>query len=125
MNFRFALLAAGTLWVALSEPISATSRRKVLHPIADQVTTAAIDIAKTAIQTRLSRVPADGQIEIAFAPLPERSAERLVIKVIDAAQVSVFMAAYGMTSKPIADAMCAAAARGIAVSIVRKLRHRA
>ena len=115
MNFRFALLAAGTLWVVLGEPISATSRRKVLHPIADQVTTAAIDLANAAIQTR---VPADGQIEIAFAPLPERSAERLVIKVIDAAQVSVFMAAYGMTSKPIADAMCDAAARGIAVSAV-------
>ena len=82
------------------------------HPVADAITTTAIDIAANSIQTRLSRVPADGQIEIAFASLPQRQAERLVIKVIDAGETSVFMAAYQMTSKPIADALCRANARG-------------
>jgi phosphatidylserine/phosphatidylglycerophosphate/cardiolipin synthase-like enzyme len=96
----------------------AKTRKKVAPTIADEMTTAAIDIATKAVETRMSRVPADGTIEIAFAPVPQRSAERLVIKVIDAAQSSLFMAAYGMTSKPIADAMCRAAARGVAVSAV-------
>ena len=62
--------------------------------------------------------PASANIEIAFAPLPQRSAERLVIKVINAGEASVFMAAYQMTSKPIADALCRAAERGVAVSAV-------
>ena len=85
---------------------------------ADEITTAAIDVARDAIETKQVRLPAMGTIEIAFAPLPQRSAERLVIKVIDAAETSVFMAAYQMTSKPIADALCRAADRGIAVSAV-------
>ena len=85
---------------------------------ADQITTAAIDVAKSTIETRLSRVPSGATLEIAFAPVPQRAAERLVIKVIDAAETSVFMAAYQMTSKPIADALCRAATRGAAVSVV-------
>ena len=113
MNMRFAVSA---LCLCAISALPAVAGRK--HPVADAVTTAAIDIARTAIQTRLSRVPADGQIEIAFAPMPARSAERLVIKVIDAGETSVFMAAYQMTSKPIADALCRASARGLAVSAV-------
>ena len=85
---------------------------------ADEITTAAIDIAKEAIETRLARVPATGIVEIAFAPVPARSAEHLVIKIIDSGETSIFMAAYQMTSKPIADAMCRAASRGVAVSAV-------
>ena len=113
MNMRFAVSA---LCLCAISALPAVAGRK--HPVADAVTTAAIDIASTAIQTHLSRVPADGQIEIAFAPMPVRSAERLVIKVIDAGETSVFMAAYQMTSKPIADALCRASARGLAVSAV-------
>jgi len=116
MKLRF--LFAAAFFVAAYATSQAGSGTRSAHPVTDQITTAAIDVAKTAIQSRLARVPADGQIEIAFAPLPQRSAERLVIKVIDAARTSVFMAAYGMTSKPIADAMCNAAARGVAVSAV-------
>jgi phosphatidylserine/phosphatidylglycerophosphate/cardiolipin synthase-like enzyme len=119
MTLRFGTFIV--ILLALAAPVDA--KRKPVHKtIADQITTGAIDIATKALETRLSRVPADGQIEIAFAPLPQRSAERLVIKVIDAAQVSVFMAAYQMTSKPIADAMCFAAARGVAVSAVLDAR---
>ncbi len=100
------------------DPAWGTTRHRPGATVADQMTTAAIDLATKAVETRLARVPSDGQIEIAFAPVPQRSAERLVIKVIDAAQSSLFMAAYGMTSKPIADAMCRAAERGVAVSAV-------
>ncbi len=109
---------AGLIICLACLPAQSGARKKSSNPVADQITTAAIDVAKRAIETRLSRVPADGQIEIAFAPMPQRSAERLVIKLIDSAQMSLFMAAYEMTSKPIADAMCAAAARGVAVSAV-------
>jgi len=102
----------------VNAPLAAATRHKYAHPIADQMTTAAIDIADKASETRPSRVPIDGKIEIAFAPVPQGSAERLVNKVIGTAETSVFMAAYQMTSKPIADALCAAAARGVAVSLV-------
>jgi phosphatidylserine/phosphatidylglycerophosphate/cardiolipin synthase-like enzyme len=84
----------------------------------DPITTGAIDTASDGLKTKLSRVPAIGTIEIAFAPYPQRSAERLVKKIIDSAQTSVVIAAYQMTSKPIADSLCKAAARGIAVTAV-------
>ena len=86
--------------------------------VTDQITTGAIDVAKGALEARLSRMPTAGTIEIAFAPKPQRQAERLVQKVIAAAQTSIFLAAYQMTSKPIADSLCQAAARGIAVTAV-------
>ncbi len=120
MMFRI-LLGAICLCIMALLPASA-ARKAARHPVADAMTTAAIGIAANAIQSRLSRVPTEGQIEIAFAPLPQRSAERLVIKVIDAAETSVFMAAYQMTSKPIADALCRANARGLAVSAVLDAR---
>ena len=56
--------------------------------------------------------------EIAFSPFPYRSAEKLVIKVINSAKDSVFMAAYQFTSKPIAEALCLAIERGAAVGVV-------
>jgi phosphatidylserine/phosphatidylglycerophosphate/cardiolipin synthase-like enzyme len=84
----------------------------------DPITTGAIDPAADGLKTKLSRVPAIGTIEIAFAPYPQRSAERLVKKIIDTAKTSVVIAAYQMTSKPIADSLCKAAARGVAVTAV-------
>jgi len=113
MMTRF-FLATG-LCLVLTAATEAASARKPVP--ADPITTATIDKSQADTQAR-GRVPGDSQIEIAFAPKPSRQAERLVIKVIDSAKDSAFMAAYHMTSKPIADAMCRAAARGIAVSAV-------
>ena len=112
-----AVFLAGAAFL-LSEPGWASSRKRANPPMVDPMTTAAIDGSAKAVEPKPSRVPSEFQIEIAFAPKPQRSAERLVIKVIDAAQSSLFMAAYGMTSKPIADAMCRAVERGVAVSAV-------
>jgi phosphatidylserine/phosphatidylglycerophosphate/cardiolipin synthase-like enzyme len=106
----FAVISGGAAWAGDARTPTATS--------VDAMTTATIDPAAKYGATRVSKIPTEGTIEIAFAPVPQRSAERLVIKVIDAAQHSLFMAAYGMTSKPIADAMCRAAARGVAVAAV-------
>ncbi|WP_196502428.1 phospholipase D-like domain-containing protein [Aestuariivirga litoralis] len=107
---------ATALSLALLSSAEAALRKRAKPPVADQIITSTIDVPKT-VEGR-TRIPTGSQIEIAFAPKPQRQAERLVIKVIEAADTSVFMAAYSMTSKPIADAMCRAAARGVAVSAV-------
>ena len=57
-------------------------------------------------------------IDVAFSPSPDNAAEQLVIKAIDKAGTSVVMAAYHLTSLPIANALCAASAKGLAVSII-------
>ena len=114
MRFLFSVL----LFAFFASEIAADTKAKTNCNVADQITTGAIDIAADAIKTKLSRVPAIGTIEIAFAPYPQRSAERLVKKIIDSAQTSVVIAAYQMTSKPIADSLCKAAARGVAVTAV-------
>lgn len=116
MTLRFAF----AIWILVffASEVAAAKIAKPACTLTDQITTGAIDIAADTIKTRLSRVPASGTIEIAFAPVPQRSAERLVKKIIDSANLSVMMAAYQMTSKPIADAMCAASLRGVAVTAV-------
>ena len=116
MKLRFSI---AILIVALSASEAAAAKKsKPSCNLSDQITTGAIDVATDAIKTRLSRVPSTGTIEIAFAPYPQRSAERLVKKIIDTAQTSVIIAAYQMTSKPIADSLCNAAERGVAVTAV-------
>jgi phosphatidylserine/phosphatidylglycerophosphate/cardiolipin synthase-like enzyme len=114
MRFSFILLFVA---FCVSE-VTAEPQPKPNCDIADQITTGAIDVAADGLKTKLSRVPATGTIEIAFAPYPQRSAERLVKKIIDTAKTSVVIAAYQMTSKPIADSLCKAAARGVAVTAV-------
>ena len=114
LRFSFSVL----LLAFLASEVAAGTSAKPNCSITDQITTGAIDVAADAIKTRLSRVPSTGTIEIAFAPYPQRSAERLVKKIIDTAQTSVVIAAYQLTSKPIADSLCSAAARGVAVTAV-------
>lgn len=116
MNLRFSI--AIVMLVLSAGQVAACKKAKPSCNIADQITTGSIDVAPDAIKTRLSRAPSTGTIEIAFAPYPQRSAERLVKKIIGTAQTSVIIAAYQMTSKPIADSLCQAAARGVAVTAV-------
>ena len=56
------------------------------------------------------------EIEVAFSP--NGGAETLVLKTIDAAKVSVRVAAYGFTSKPVAVALLNAHKRGVDVRVV-------
>ncbi len=114
--FKLIVLACGLLGLLVA-PVAAKSK-KAVPALADQITTGAIDRAKIANDRRLNRVPSGSLIEIAFAPFPQRQAQRLVEKIIDASNVSVVIAAYQMTSKPIADALCNAAARGVMVTAV-------
>jgi phosphatidylserine/phosphatidylglycerophosphate/cardiolipin synthase-like enzyme len=114
---RFAISMLMVL-VCTTSAMAAPRKKPQTCSIADQITTGAIDMAKGALEQRISRVPTAGTIEIAFAPKPQRQAERLVQKVIASAQKYIFVAAYQMTSKPIADSLCQAAARGVAVTAV-------
>ena len=114
--FKSLVLCCGII-ALLVGPVAAKSK-KAVPAITDQITTGAIDKAKIASERRLSRVPSGSLIEIAFAPFPQRQAQRLVEKIIDASEVSVVIAAYQMTSKPIADALCNAATRGVMVTAV-------
>jgi phosphatidylserine/phosphatidylglycerophosphate/cardiolipin synthase-like enzyme len=72
---------------------------------------------------RLASSGEKGEVDVAFSPHPEGSAQRLVIKVIDAAQHSIEIAAYEFTSKPIADALIRAAGRGVKVYLVADARE--
>jgi phosphatidylserine/phosphatidylglycerophosphate/cardiolipin synthase-like enzyme len=114
LRFSFYIL----LLAFFASEVAAAGKPKPNCTSTDPITTGAIDTASNGIETKLSRMPAIGTIEIAFSPYPQRSAERLVKKIIDSAQTSVVIAAYQMTSKPIADSLCKAAARGIAVTAV-------
>lgn len=116
MNLRFSLSVL--LLALMANEVVAAGKIKPNCTATDPITTGAIDTAAGSIKTKLSRLPAMGTIEIAFAPYPQRSAERLVKKIIDSAETSVIIAAYQMTSKPIADSLCKAAERGIAVTAV-------
>jgi phosphatidylserine/phosphatidylglycerophosphate/cardiolipin synthase-like enzyme len=61
-------------------------------------------------------VQAKGTMEAAFSP--DGGGERLVIKVIDAAQSEIKVLAYSFTSAPITRALLAARKRGVAVTVV-------
>jgi phosphatidylserine/phosphatidylglycerophosphate/cardiolipin synthase-like enzyme len=61
-------------------------------------------------------VQAKGTMEVAFSP--DGGGERLVIKVIDAAQSEIKVLAYSFTSAPITRALLAARKRGVAVTVV-------
>jgi len=62
------------------------------------------------------KVPATGEIEIAFSP--NEGAEALVIKTIDAAKTEIRMLAYSFTSAPVVEALIRAKKRGVDVALV-------
>jgi phosphatidylserine/phosphatidylglycerophosphate/cardiolipin synthase-like enzyme len=59
---------------------------------------------------------ADPSIQVAFSP--HQAATEAVVAAIESAQKTVHVAAYSFTSKPIADALIAAHARGVEVEAV-------
>lgn len=62
------------------------------------------------------RMPASGEVEVAFTPRDD--AEKLLLKVIGSARRSLQVQAYAFTSRRIADALVAAQARGVAVEVL-------
>lgn len=63
-----------------------------------------------------STLPAEGRIEVGFAPHDD--VERLVMDQIDGAKQAVYVQAYSLTSRGIVKTLIAAAQRGIRVEVV-------
>ena len=63
----------------------------------------------------LLATPALADVQVAFSP---GNAEQTVIAAIDSAQRTIHLAAYSFTSRPIAQALLAAKARGVEVAAV-------
>lgn len=57
-------------------------------------------------------------VEAAFSPDQGSDTEAMVIKAISAAHATISLASYHLTSQPVADALCAAATRGLAVTVL-------
>lgn len=74
-----------------------------------------------------SPLPANATFQAGFSP--KGNALSVVLSAIDSAKSSIHLAAYGLTSKPIAERLIAAKARGINIQIVadsrdnRKSKH--
>ena len=58
-----------------------------------------------------------------FSPKPADAALRLVLRVIDASQQTLVIAAYTLTSNPVSDALVRAAARGVKVWVRLDANH--
>ncbi|RFB76681.1 phospholipase D family nuclease [Methylovirgula sp. 4M-Z18] len=88
--------------------------------LGQEVARVVVEAGAQAIADKLSRpaIPPDAEIEVAFSPVPQGRALRLVQKAISSATATIHMAAYTFTSKPVADALIRAAARGVRVYVV-------
>jgi phosphatidylserine/phosphatidylglycerophosphate/cardiolipin synthase-like enzyme len=69
-----------------------------------------------AFQARTAKAPTSGLIESAFSP--EAGSEELVLKVINASEHSIRLAAYSFTSPSVVKALLAAKKRGVDVRVV-------
>lgn len=63
-----------------------------------------------------STLPAEGKVEVAFAPWDD--VERLVMDQIDGARQAIYVQAYTLTSRNIAKTLIAAAERGVKVEVL-------
>lgn len=69
-----------------------------------------------AVESRPHEAPIGAGIEVAFSP--RAGATELVVKAISSAKISILVAAYSFTSKPIAQALVAAHRRGVDVQVI-------
>lgn len=75
-----------------------------------------MDTLSHALQARAAKAPATGLIESAFSP--DAGSEELVLKVINASERDIRMAAYSFTSPPVVKALLSAKKRGVDVRVV-------
>lgn len=75
-----------------------------------------IDELSQAFQAHTAKAPSTGLIETAFSP--DAGSEELVLKVINASEHSIRLAAYSFTSPPVVKALLAAKKRGVDVRVV-------
>nr|WP_232429593.1 phospholipase D family protein [Noviherbaspirillum autotrophicum] len=75
-----------------------------------------IDELSQAFQAHTAKAPSTGLIETAFSP--DAGSEELVLKVINASEHSIRLAAYSFTSPSVVKALLAAKKRGVDVRVV-------
>lgn len=75
-----------------------------------------LDELSRSLQARIDKAPASAQIEAGFSP--NGGAERLILKVINASQKSIRLAAYSFTSPKVVRALLDARRRGVDVRVV-------
>lgn len=76
----------------------------------------AVSALTTQVANASQRFPAQGEIEVAFAPRDDT--EKVLIELIRSARKSLKVHAYVFTSRQIADAMVAAHRRGVKVEVL-------
>ena len=76
----------------------------------------AVSALTTQVANASQRFPAQGEIEVAFAP--RDNTEKVLIELIRSARKSLKVHAYVFTSRQIADAMVAAHRRGVKVEVL-------
>ena len=76
----------------------------------------AVSAVTTQVANASQRFPAQGEIEVAFAPRDDT--EKVLIELIRSARKSLKVHAYVFTSRQIADAMVAAHRRGVKVEVL-------
>ena len=76
----------------------------------------AVSVLTTQVANASQRFPAQGEIEVAFAP--RDNTEKVLIELIRSARKSLKVHAYVFTSRQIADAMVAAHRRGVKVEVL-------
>ena len=76
----------------------------------------AVSVLTTQVANASQRFPAQGEIEVAFAPRDDT--EKVLIELIRSARKSLKVHAYVFTSRQIADAMVAAHRRGVKVEVL-------
>lgn len=75
-----------------------------------------LDELSQILQARTATAPSTGLIESAFSP--DANGEKLVLKVINASEKSIRLAAYSFTSPTVAKALLMAKKRGVDVRVV-------
>ena len=76
----------------------------------------AVSVLTTQVANASQRFPAQGEIEVAFAP--RDNTEKVLIELIRSARKSLKVHAYVFTSRQIADAVVAAHRRGVKVEVL-------
>lgn len=76
----------------------------------------AVSLLACAAAGHSATFPAEGTVEVAFAP--DEGAEGLVLKLIDSAQREIDVMAYSFTSAPVVDAILRAKKRGVVCKLV-------
>lgn len=102
--------------VVMCGALAALAGASQAEPYSAAMRAAARTLMEEAESSRSVTLPAAGVLEVAFSP--NGGATEAVVRFINEAQRSIYVAAYGLTSNPIGQALVAANKRGVEVRVV-------